>query len=68
MFPDAIQDCCHYNQGLACHYTAVVTEKSENKQTSFPTPPPSPKLIHTIGNPLEIPSDLVIVPCPCMTF
>lgn len=44
MFPDAIQDCSHYNQGLACHYTAVVTEKSENKQTSFPTPPPSPQV------------------------
>lgn len=68
MFPDAIQDCYHYYQGLACHYGAVVIEKDENKPTSSPTHPLPPKLMCTIGNPLEILSDLVIVSCPHMTF
>lgn len=36
MFPDAMQDCCHYYQGLACHCGAVVTvETAENNQTSL---------------------------------
>lgn len=38
MFPDAMQDCCHCYQDLACHCNAVVTgETAENNQTSFPS-------------------------------
>lgn len=67
MFPDAMQDCCHYYQGLACHCGAVVTvETAENNQTSLFIL--CPKVMYAIGNPLEILSDPVIVSYPHMTF